>query len=108
MKCLHLVPLADIIGVTGDKDNLHRVVLPAELSGHSHPVHCSHFNIQKQDVKVFMLGIVKEKFLPGGKAANLEGMPPLSRPLPGKVLYIVSVRFRIVADSHLINHTSTL
>ena len=89
-------------------DNLHRVVLPAELSGHGYPVHCSHFNIQKQYVKVLMLGVVKEKFLPGGKAADLEGMPPHIPPLPGKDVYIVSVRFRIVADSHLINHPSTL
>lgn len=76
----HVVALGDVVGVAGDKDDLHRLVVPAQGAGHGHTVHGPHLNVQKQDVVVLLLGVVKEKFLGGGEKGGPDNVAPVGSP----------------------------
>ena len=72
MEGRYLVPFGDVVGIAGDKDDLDRVFGLAQPLGQGNSVHFAHFHIQKKDVVLFVLRIVKQKVLSGGEGLRLD------------------------------------
>ena len=104
MQCRHLVALGNVIGVAGDENDLHRIVVPAEFLGHGHAVHGPHFNVQKENVIVPFLGIVKQKAFGRGKEVRLDFMAGCGGPTLYHIQNILPVPVRVVTDGNFIFH----
>ena len=98
MQRRHLVALGDIVGIPGDEDDLHRLVIPAHPLGQTHAVHGTHFDVQQQNVPVFDLRVPEQKALGGGKGGDLRPMPGLRRPILCQTGNIRPIFLRVVAN----------
>ena len=98
MQRRHLVALGDIVGIPGDEDDLHRLVVPAHPLGQTHAVHCAHFDVQQQNIPVFDLRVPEQKALGGGKGGDLRPMPGLRRPILYQTGNIRPIFLRVVAN----------
>lgn len=61
------ISLRDKIGISGDKDDLDRIVSTSYLLCEVDAVHRPHLDIQQENVKVLRLLTLKEKSLRGRK-----------------------------------------
>ena len=83
MEGLHFIPLGNIVGVAGDEDNLDRVVFPADLAGHRHPVHPAHLDVQEEDLEPAFRFALEEEALGRREGFQLEGVARRFPPAAG-------------------------
>ena len=94
----HLVALGDIVGIPGDEDDLHRLVVFAHPFCQTYAVHSAHFDVQQQNVPVLVLRVPEQEALGGGKGGNFRLMPGLRRPILYQTGNIRPIFLRVVAD----------
>ena len=99
----HLIPFGDVVGIAGDKDNLHQLVGAAHLLCQTDAVHLSHLNIQQQQVKI-RLWTGEQKLLCAAKFGHLHLISPLLRPMCGQLPHILSVLLPVVTDCNSVVH----
>ena len=104
VKRRDLVALRNIIGISRYKNDLHGVVFFSQLLCHCNAVHGTHFNVQKQNIVVALLRIVKQKALGRRKCISMHGVSVVSRPAFHHIGYIPSVCVGIVADRYFVFH----
>ena len=104
----HLIALRHKVRKTGDKYNLHLVILLPQLLCKGNSIHPLHLNIQQQNIIILMLRIMKQKALRRDKSIYVQDIPSLCRPAPGHILNIILVCCGIVANRDFIIHVPAL
>ena len=107
MKRRNLVALRDIIGVAGDKDDLHRLIMGTDFLCHGHAVHSAHFNIQEQNVPLLVLGITEQEALRRSEYLRLNGRLLLPCPICQNALNKPGIRHTVINNRHAIRHGVT-
>ena len=55
----HVIALGNIIGISGNENDLDDFILPANAPGQLHAVHAAHLDVQQQHVVALILRVVK-------------------------------------------------
>ena len=101
-----IVPLRDIVGVAGEKDDLQPLVLLPHFFRQLHAAAPGHLHVQKQDVPGLVVLVLEEEGVAGGEGLYLHGIAPLPGPLGGAVLGQVPGLLLVVAHRDPVVHVS--
>ena len=73
--------ITEIFIVSRDENNLYRRIFFPNRFGKLHAIHFGHFNVKKQNVKVFFLRVIEKKRLSRGIAFHFNNVTVFARPI---------------------------
>ena len=104
MERRHFITLCHKVGEAGNKDDLHQFVLLPDFLGKGNAIHCSHFNVQEQNIPCLIIGIVEQEVFSGSKPLRLNTGLSILRPSAQNALYIFCINIAVINNCNPIGY----